>query len=164
MPEHSERPTQVPRAILEWIDNLCEDILLRQKILIVKIHLISILWALTLCFKVPFGQSLMGPRSNWAKVSWDQSPIWPSLIKTKPHCAIVQKYHRAKFQWGQIVAMVGKREVGWRGLNWNLTFVFILLRSWISAGAAGGPLFRVCKSFGESPKFVFTPNLILCVT
>ena len=34
MPEHSERPTQVPRAILEWIDNPCDDILPGQKILI----------------------------------------------------------------------------------------------------------------------------------
>jgi hypothetical protein len=34
MPGHSERPTQVPHAIMQWIDNPCEDVLLGQQILI----------------------------------------------------------------------------------------------------------------------------------
>ena len=34
MPEHTERPAEVPQAILEWIDRPSDDLLLGQKILI----------------------------------------------------------------------------------------------------------------------------------
>ena len=33
MPEHTERPAKVPEALLDWIHNPCEDLLLGQKIL-----------------------------------------------------------------------------------------------------------------------------------
>ena len=33
MPEHTERPAEVPQAILEWIDRPSDDLLLGQKIL-----------------------------------------------------------------------------------------------------------------------------------
>ena len=33
MPEHTERPTKVPQALLDWIDDPCEDFLLGEKIL-----------------------------------------------------------------------------------------------------------------------------------
>ena len=33
MPDHTERPTNVPRALLEWIEAPCEDLMLGKKIL-----------------------------------------------------------------------------------------------------------------------------------
>ena len=33
MPNHTERPNKVPKALLDWIDKPCEDRMLGQKIL-----------------------------------------------------------------------------------------------------------------------------------
>ena len=33
MPKHTERPSKVPEALLDWIHNPCEDLLLGQKIM-----------------------------------------------------------------------------------------------------------------------------------
>ena len=33
MPEHTQRPSKVPEALLNWIDNPREDLLLGQKIM-----------------------------------------------------------------------------------------------------------------------------------
>ena len=33
MPEHTEKPSKVPEALLDWIHNPCEDLLLGQNIL-----------------------------------------------------------------------------------------------------------------------------------